>query len=340
MLYVGYGGEDRMTDGTYGYNNLNATHHLAPDKILLGTEACSCPGVRINDWLRAERVGHDVMFDLANFAHGWIDWNLLVDSQGGPNHLKNFCDAAIITKSDYSGIHIQPKFYYLGHFSRFVKPGYVRIASQTTGNFGYVATDANIQPGVEVGIFPCEASARQIWRFNPLYQTIELLNRANSTWLSKSKEVVMCIAHGDSNRNYFRLVDCNDNHQHLLKVQFQRDAKRVVDLDSGLCLSLAAQIFQPGALAELTPCTNPVANYQRFDYLANTGEIVSEANGFCLTAGWPYLNSIAFSGPTDESVAVVMNEAPVGTTLAIHDAKQDSSLGLWIPAHSIATLVY
>ena len=32
-------------------------------------------------------AGHDIMFDLANYAQGWIDWNLLVDHSGGPNHL-------------------------------------------------------------------------------------------------------------------------------------------------------------------------------------------------------------------------------------------------------------
>jgi len=78
LCYLGYGGNDRVTDGTYGYDALNATHHLAPDKILLASEGCNCPGVNIDDWLRAERLAHDVMFDLQNYAQGWIDWNLLV----------------------------------------------------------------------------------------------------------------------------------------------------------------------------------------------------------------------------------------------------------------------
>jgi len=91
------GNNDRMLDGTYGYEKVNATHAFAPDKILLASEACSCPGVRLGDWLRAERLGHDVLFDLINYAQGWIDWNLLVDADGGPNHLKNFCDASLIT---------------------------------------------------------------------------------------------------------------------------------------------------------------------------------------------------------------------------------------------------
>ena len=68
-IYVkGYGGGDRATDGTYGYDELNATFHYAPNKILLASEGCNCPGVNIDDWLRAERLAHDVMYDLQNYA--------------------------------------------------------------------------------------------------------------------------------------------------------------------------------------------------------------------------------------------------------------------------------
>jgi glucosylceramidase len=60
------GGGDRLMDGTYGYDALNKTYHLAPNKVLLATEGCSCPGVKIDSWLRAERHGHDIIFDLMN----------------------------------------------------------------------------------------------------------------------------------------------------------------------------------------------------------------------------------------------------------------------------------
>lgn len=69
---LGYGGGDRVTDGTYGYDELNATFHYAPNKILLASEGCNCPGVNIDDWLRAERLAHDVMYDLQNYAQVMI----------------------------------------------------------------------------------------------------------------------------------------------------------------------------------------------------------------------------------------------------------------------------
>ena len=72
-------------------NNKNATYHVNPSKILLASEGCSCPDVKINNWLRAERynnrwnsykkkyyyfyynnnrLAHDVIFDLQNYAQG------------------------------------------------------------------------------------------------------------------------------------------------------------------------------------------------------------------------------------------------------------------------------
>ncbi len=80
MAFHWYSGSgDRLMDGTYGYDQVSATRSSYPDKILLATEGCSCPGVALGNWLRAERLGHDVMFDLNAGAQGWIDWNLIVN---------------------------------------------------------------------------------------------------------------------------------------------------------------------------------------------------------------------------------------------------------------------
>ena len=38
--------------------------------ITLLIKGCSCSGVKVDDWLRAERLAHDVMFDLNNYAQG------------------------------------------------------------------------------------------------------------------------------------------------------------------------------------------------------------------------------------------------------------------------------
>jgi hypothetical protein len=66
---IGYSAVGRTEDGTMGYDVVNASHHYAPHALLVGSEACSCPGVELGNWMRAERVGHDVMYDLLNHAH-------------------------------------------------------------------------------------------------------------------------------------------------------------------------------------------------------------------------------------------------------------------------------
>ena len=68
---------------------------MAPSKLLIATEACNCVGNVIFGWqnlaawwTRAEKLALDILEDLLHWAVGWIDWNLLVDTSGGPNHLK------------------------------------------------------------------------------------------------------------------------------------------------------------------------------------------------------------------------------------------------------------
>ena len=53
----------------------------------------------------------------------WIDWNLLLNEQGGPNHVGNYCSAPIIVDTKNNKILYQSSYYYLGHFSRFIKRG-------------------------------------------------------------------------------------------------------------------------------------------------------------------------------------------------------------------------
>jgi hypothetical protein len=180
MAFHWYSGNDRMLDGTYGYEAVNATYHLAPDKILMATEGCSCPGVELDSWLRAERLGHDLMYDLNNFAQGWIDWNLLVDSKGGPNHLNNMCDSPIIAKEDFSRFHLQPKYFYMGHFSKFVPPQSRRIQVMARGNYRFQKIHPVLHSGLDVGVYPCEASAKQMWSWVPVSSASETAGRGSA----------------------------------------------------------------------------------------------------------------------------------------------------------------
>jgi glucosylceramidase len=49
--------------------------------------------------------------------------------KGGPNHVGNYCDAPILADEREGSLHFQSSYYYIGHFSRFIKPEAVRISS-------------------------------------------------------------------------------------------------------------------------------------------------------------------------------------------------------------------
>ena len=74
-----------------------------------------------------ERYARSVINDLNHWTEGWVDWNLLLDSTGGPNHVNNFCSAPILADVATGQVLYQSSYYYLGHFSRFIKPGAKRI---------------------------------------------------------------------------------------------------------------------------------------------------------------------------------------------------------------------
>ncbi|PIO65072.1 hypothetical protein TELCIR_13274, partial [Teladorsagia circumcincta] len=67
--------------------------------------------------------------DVSNWVVGWMDWNICLDMQGGPNWVKNFVDSPIIVNAEKQEYYKQPMWYALGHFSKFVRPNSYRIMS-------------------------------------------------------------------------------------------------------------------------------------------------------------------------------------------------------------------
>lgn len=100
-----------------------------PEKELIFTEGCveysrfATAGQSQN----AEMYAHDIIGNLNAGMNGYIDWNLILDENGGPNHVGNFCDAPVMCDTTKDTVDVKLSFYYIGHFSRFVKPGARRI---------------------------------------------------------------------------------------------------------------------------------------------------------------------------------------------------------------------
>ncbi|HEX7411103.1 MAG TPA: glycoside hydrolase family 30 protein, partial [Bacteroidales bacterium] len=62
----------------------------------------------------------------------WTDWNILLDETGGPNHVGNFCFAPVHADTHTGQINYLNSFYYIGHFSKFIRPGAKRIISSSS----------------------------------------------------------------------------------------------------------------------------------------------------------------------------------------------------------------
>lgn len=144
-------------ESTYDYfgEALRYAHLKNPGKYLINTEACidaDVPHWKEDSWYWSKeatdwgwdwasekekhlhpkyvpvfRYAGDIIGCLNNYVDGWIDWNMVLNKQGGPNWFKNWCTAPVIVDEEKDEVYFTPLFYTLAHFSRYIRPGAVRI---------------------------------------------------------------------------------------------------------------------------------------------------------------------------------------------------------------------
>ena len=144
-------------ESTYEYFSelLQYAHNKAPNKYLIQTEACVDAEVphwnddawywkkEATDWgwdwasekdkylhpkyAPVNRYATDIIGCLNNYVDGWIDWNMVLDKQGGPNWFKNWCVAPVIADPENDEVYFTPLYYVMSHFSKFMRPGAVKI---------------------------------------------------------------------------------------------------------------------------------------------------------------------------------------------------------------------
>lgn len=139
-------------ESTYDYfpEALQYAHKKAPNKYLIQTEACvdsEVPKWQDDAWYWSKeatdwgwdwapedqkhlhpkyapvyRYARDIIGCLNNWVDGWVDWNMVLDRQGGPNWFKNWCVAPVIVDPDANEIYFTPIYYTLAHFSKYIRP--------------------------------------------------------------------------------------------------------------------------------------------------------------------------------------------------------------------------
>jgi len=136
-------------------DELQYAHQKAPGKHLIQSEACvdaEVPKWQDDNWYWSKvatdwgwdwapedekplhpkyvpvyRYARDIIGCLNNWVDGWVDWNMVLDRQGGPNWFKNWCVAPVIVDPEKDQVYFTPLSYTLSHFSKFIRPGAVRI---------------------------------------------------------------------------------------------------------------------------------------------------------------------------------------------------------------------
>lgn len=69
------------------------------------------------------RYARNIIVSLNSWVSGWIDWNMVLDQRGGPNHVGNYCGAPIMIDIESSNVYYTPIYYILAQFSRTIRPG-------------------------------------------------------------------------------------------------------------------------------------------------------------------------------------------------------------------------
>lgn len=152
------------------FENVKLLNEAYPNKKTIFTEGCVVPfdPARVTEWQWGVRYGESIIRDLNNSASGWIDWNILLNEYGGPNHVANFCYAPVIANTKTDELTYMSSFYYMGHFSKFIRPGARRIICSS--NCDKLLATAAINPDGVVAVVVMNKSdedlAFRIWMEN------------------------------------------------------------------------------------------------------------------------------------------------------------------------------
>ncbi len=131
---IGFHWYESWTGGGNLYDNVRLVNEAFPNTHLMFTEGCveKYDATRVKEWRYGEIYGRAMINDFNNGTVAWTDWNILLDAKGGPNHVGNFCFAPVHADTKTGELTYLNSFYYIGHFSKFIRPGAKRIISSAS----------------------------------------------------------------------------------------------------------------------------------------------------------------------------------------------------------------
>jgi glucosylceramidase len=169
---------------------LQYAHNKAPNKHLIQAEACVDSEIpkwqndkwywqkEATDWgwdwapeedkhlhpkyAPVNRYARDIIGCLNNWVDGWVDWNMVLDKQGGPNWFKNWCVAPVIVDPEKDEVYFTPIYYTLSHFSKYIRPEAKVIGVENTDDSLMVTAAKNPDNSIAVVIFNEGLKAKNI----------------------------------------------------------------------------------------------------------------------------------------------------------------------------------
>lgn len=163
---------------------LQYAHNLAPQKHIIHTEGCvdaEVPKWRNDAWYWSReatdwgydwapehlkkdhpkyvpvyRYARDIIGCMNNWVEGWVDWNMVLDKQGGPNHASNWCVAPVLADTAANEVYFTPLYYVMSHFSRYIQPGAIRIGVDCSDED--IMTTAVLNPNGEIVLIALNTS--------------------------------------------------------------------------------------------------------------------------------------------------------------------------------------
>lgn len=189
---------------------LQYAHHKAPNKYLIQTEACvdsEIPKWKDDKWYWSKnatdwgwdwapekdkflhpkyapvsRYARDIIGCLNNWVDGWIDWNMILDTKGGPNWFKNWCVAPVIVDTKNDEVYFTPLYYTLSHFSRYIFPGAKKIDLNNTDKDLLVTAVKNKDGSLIIVVFNESKTPMNFkLKYNNHYKNISISNQAIQT---------------------------------------------------------------------------------------------------------------------------------------------------------------
>jgi glucosylceramidase len=147
------------------FDNVKRVQEAYPKTHLLFSEGCFGPfdANQIHDWHWGELYGVSIINDLNNGAVGWTDWNVLLDQEGGPNHVGNYCFAPIHADTGTGELTYMNSYFYIGHFSKFLRPGARRIVSSSTSDDLLATAFVNSDNRIAVVVMNASAQAQPFY---------------------------------------------------------------------------------------------------------------------------------------------------------------------------------